>query len=61
VLERLQEVYRNSTAQLVFRSRAQIDQLFEGFEPEGSLRRLDDWFTGTPSGPTSLCGIARRP
>lgn len=59
-LEKLLEVYRHSSAQLLFRSRAQVEQLFEGFEVEGGLRTLDDWFEGTPSGPTSLCGVARR-
>jgi hypothetical protein len=59
-LEKLLDVYKNSTAQLVFRSRAQVDQLFDGFEVEGGLRSLEDWFPGTPSGPTSLCGVARK-
>jgi SAM-dependent methyltransferase len=39
-----QRVYRSSTAQLTYRSRAQIEQLFDGFElVEPGLVRLPQW------------------
>jgi hypothetical protein len=39
-----QRVYRSATAQLTYRSRAQIEQLFDGFElVEPGLVRLPQW------------------
>jgi hypothetical protein len=63
VIARVQEVYRGSTAPLVMRSRAQIDQLFEGFDLDagGGLHDVRGWLTDPPTGgltATALCGIA---
>jgi O-methyltransferase involved in polyketide biosynthesis len=43
-ITRMQEVYRNATAQLTYRSRAEIMRLFEGFELiDPGLVRLPQW------------------
>jgi hypothetical protein len=63
VTERVQAVYRNSTAPTVGLSRAQIERLFEGFElEEEGLVDARAWRTDSkPVTTTALCGIARRP
>jgi O-methyltransferase involved in polyketide biosynthesis len=43
-IARAQETYRNATSQLTYRSRQQIDELFDGFElVQPGLVRLQEW------------------
>jgi hypothetical protein len=65
VIAQVQSVYRNATAPLVVRSRAQIEQLFEGFDLEAGhgLHDVRDWLDEPPTGALTLaglCGLARK-
>jgi hypothetical protein len=65
VIESVQSIYRNSSAPMVLRSRAQLEQLFEGFDLDGGggLSDVRDWAAEPLTAPVSisgLCGIARK-
>lgn len=60
-VERLETIYADTNAPIVFRTRAQVEQLFDGFELlEPGLVRLATWREDGPGAAGALCAIARR-
>ncbi len=61
VVSELESVYENSNAPIVFRTRAQVEQLFDGFELiEPGLTSLAAWHDTGEGGAGALCGVARK-
>jgi hypothetical protein len=61
LVRRLETIYADTNAPIVFRTRAQVEQLFDGFEPvEPGLVRLATWREDGLGAPGALCGLGRR-
>ncbi len=61
MVRRLESIYAETNAPIVFRSRAQIEQLFDGFDLiEPGLVPLATWREDGPGAPGGLCGVGRR-
>jgi len=57
----LEAIYSKSNATLVFRSRSQIEELFEGFELlRPGLTMVTRWRTEGQGGEGTTCGVGRR-
>ena len=57
----LESIYTNSNASLVFRTTAQIEQLFEGFELiEPGLTLVTRWRVDGEGGEGGTCGVGRK-
>lgn len=57
----LETIYSKANAPLVFRSRSQVEQLFEGFELiEPGLSLVTRWRTDGEGGEGGLCGVGRK-
>jgi hypothetical protein len=60
-VQELEAIYSKSNATLVFRSRPQIEQLFEGFELlEPGLAMVTRWRTDGQGGEGAICGVGRK-
>jgi hypothetical protein len=58
----LETIYSKSNAALVFRTKTQVEQLFEGFElVDPGLTMVTRWRTDGEGGEGSTCGVARKP
>jgi hypothetical protein len=57
----LESIYVNSNAPLVFRTRAQIEQLFEGLDLiDPGLTRVTRWRVDGEGGEGAICGVGRK-
>lgn len=57
----LEAIYSRSNATLVFRSKSQIEQLFEGFELlQPGLTMVTRWRTDGQGGEGTTCGVGRK-